>query len=173
MVAAQRAGVSTDRLPGHRGCSSLLLPWILIHISSLHTSTAILPPQEHTPWLSNNLRSYFITYFITLAPHAWGGCIFLLTRGFPAVSISEARLINEIIVPYIRLTLLNNIYSNISLMEKKQHCFVLTLNSSVCMCYGKCFSRHRLPNLFSIFSLMALPFSSGGSKLTFSTFLFF
>lgn len=161
--------------PARTGCQGIA--GCLCHefwsTSLLCTSTGILPSQEHTQWLFNNLRSYFITYFMTLAPHASGGCILLLTRGFPAVRSSEEHLINEIIVSYIRLTLLNNISTNISVKEKNQHCFLLTLNCSVCMCYGECFSWHRLPNLFSVFSLMAFPFSSGVSKLTFSTVLFF
>lgn len=72
-----------------------------------------------------------------MAPHASGGCVSPVTRGFPAVSSSEERLINEIIVSYIRLTLLNNISTTISFKEKKQYCFLLTLNCSVCMGYGE------------------------------------
>lgn len=147
-VAAQRAEArptSKDGRPGHRRALEIAPavnsdPHLFSAPGSCplpHTSTTMLPSQEHTLWLFNNLRSYFITYFITLAPHASGGCI--LPRGFPAVSSSEERLINEIIVSYIRLTLLNNISTNISFKEKKQHCFLLTLNCSVCMCYAKCF----------------------------------
>lgn len=59
------------------------------------------------------------------------GYVLPLTRGFPAVSSSTECLINEIIVSYNRLTLLNNISTKMSFKEKK-YCFLLTLNCSAC-----------------------------------------
>lgn len=45
---------------------------------------------------------------------ASGGGMLPLTHGLPAASSSEEHLINEIIVSYIRLTLLNNLSTDIS-----------------------------------------------------------
>lgn len=60
------------------------------------------------------------------------GYVLPLTHDSPAVSSSTECLINEIIVSYNRLKLLNNISTKMSFKEKKKYCFLLTLNCSAC-----------------------------------------